>query len=232
MNRRLTPRLLALAVAIPLAAGCAADQSGTPAQPTAPRVSASRQPGAVDPAPTGERLVGQAAIEPAYNADSGDLMYLLTPIHAPLPSHANHNATSPLYIVEYPPDGVPAGVTLNCAGMPGNCPDHDGNLARAAMFLEPTVYGADTLAVPGHDHIGDPPGKPDFSIAWEVWVVAFTPEGVAHYGLANLPHLTTDTAIKDAYNAGWVTWQDLGFAFNCSVVSPAVYWKAAPHQNS
>ena len=70
-------------------------------------------PASSDGLPSGERAVGHghAVVEPAYNADTGGLMYLLTPSGAPLPSISNSHARSPLFLVEYPPG---FGGTLNC----------------------------------------------------------------------------------------------------------------------
>lgn len=174
--------------------------------------------------PSGERMLGHghAAVEPAYNADTGALMYLLTPTGVPFPSVSNSHAASPLYLVEYPP-GYSG--TLNCMGVPGNCPDHDGLVAAVATGAEPSVYGSDPSAVPGHDHIADPPGAPDFNIAWYVVEVLWTPEAVSADAIT---HLTTDQQIQDAVDAGYATEINLGFAFNCSVVSSAAYWRGTP----
>jgi hypothetical protein len=168
--------------------------------------------------PSGERQVGKSAVEPAYNADTGNILYLLTPEKAPFPSKANSHAVSPLYLVEYPP-GTPG--TFNCMGVPGNCPDHNGLVAGVATTAMPEVYGTDPTALPGHDHIVDPPGKPDFNVAWEVIEVLFTSKDA-------VSHLTTDTAIENAVQKGEAIEVDLGFAFNCSVVSSAVYAHGTP----
>ncbi len=53
-------------------------------------------------APSGERFVGSATlghggvIEPAYDYNTGDLTYILTPTGAPFPAKANANAVAPL----------------------------------------------------------------------------------------------------------------------------------------
>lgn len=174
--------------------------------------------------PSGERVLGNghAAIEPAYNADTGALMYLLTPAGAPFPAVSNGHARSPLYLVEYPPGTLG---TLNCMGVPGNCPDHDGLVASVATQVMPSVYGTDPGVVPGHDHIADPPGAPDFNVAWEVIEVLWTDKAVADHAIT---HVTTDGQIEDAVHAGYLTEIDLGFAFNCSVVSPAAYARGVP----
>ena len=71
-----------------------------------------------------------------------------TPENTPLPTHASGWAAVPLYIVEYPANATVG--TLDCMGVPGNRPDHDGTFAGAADALEPVVYGDGVL---GHDHL-------------------------------------------------------------------------------
>ena len=154
-------------------------------------------------------------------------MYLLTPVGAPFPAKANGNARSPLYLVEYPSGSTAAaGGHFNCEGVDGNCPDHDLTIAGVAVQAMPTVYGTDPYLLPGHDHIGDPPGKPDFNVAWEVVEVLFTEKGVA--GGASNTRLTTDAAIDAAVKAEDAVAIDLGIAFNCSVVPASLYWRASP----
>lgn len=229
MRHLFDTRALAPAIAVLLAVGCTKDAPTAPS--TASSVGTAPRDAHVVPTtpPTGERLIGNghAAIEPAYDADSGEIMYLLTPVGAPLPSHANAHAVSPLYLVEYPPGSTAAaGGHFNCEGVPGNCPDHASDVAGVAVGAQPGVYGSDPAAVPGHDHVADPPGKPDFNIAWEVVEVVFTDQGKAD-GAINT-RLTTDSQIEAAVQAGDAVEIDLGFAFNCNVVSPAVYWRGTP----
>ncbi len=219
MNTRTFSVALKAALVIPLVAGCSGDTPTSPPAQAAPTtLAASRAPTPTTEMPTGERIFGQVAIEPAYNADTGELMYLLTPIKAPLPSKANSHAVSPLYLVEYPAD-ADVGV-LNCMGVPGNCPDHDGEVAQVAMGAMPDVYGSDPTYL-GHDHIADPPGKPDFNIAWEVIEVVFTSKEA-------VTHLTTDAQIEAAVEAGDAVEINLGFAFNCNVVPASLYWRGTP----
>lgn len=174
-------------------------------------------PVAASSLPSGERILGQSAIEPAYNADTGQLMYLLTPIKSPFPTHTNAHAVGPLYLVEYPASTTVG--TLNCMGVPGNCPDHDGLVAQVATQAMPSVYGTDPALIPGHDHIADPPGGADFDVAWEVIEVLFTNSAAAN------EHLTTDAAIEAAITRGDAIKIDLGFAFHCSVVPATTYWR-------
>src|SRR5512135_1288901 len=151
--------------------------------------------------PSGERMVGNvakghgAAIEPAYDYNTGDLTYLLTPTGAPFPSKANAHAIAPLYIVVYP-SSYP-GWTLNCMGVPGNCPDHDALIAGAATTVEPGVYGTDPSAVPGHDHLlGLANTGGDFNDAWHVWVILFTNNAAAN------THITTLWQLQTALGSG------------------------------
>jgi len=220
-------RALAVTCALVLATGCTGDTPTAPAAGSTGLAASRAMIPAASGAATGERLVGNAAVEPAYNADTGELMYLLTPIKAPLPSHANAHAVSPLYIVEYPAGSTAAGDGhFNCEGVPGNCPDHAGDLAGVAVANMQSVYGDDPTKVPGHDHIGDPPGKPDFNVAWEVVVVLFTDQAVTDGAVNN--RLTTDAQIDAAVEAGDAITIDLGFAFNCSVVPESLYWRGTP----
>jgi hypothetical protein len=171
--------------------------------------------------PSGERVVGQNSIEPAYDDVTGTLTYLLTPGHGPFPTHTSTNAVAPLYLVEYPP-GTTVG-TLNCMGVPGNCPDHDAEVAGAATQIMPSVYGTNPALVPGHDHLVAPPASGgDFNVAWEVIEVLFTNKAAGN------THLTTEAAIDAAVARHDAIKVDLGFAFHCSVVSAAAYEQGTP----
>jgi hypothetical protein len=143
--------------------------------------------GSADALPSGEHLLGNVAIEPAYDDYNGSIVYLLTPNRlAPLGANnpinnVNPHAVAPLYLVVYPPGT--AG-TFNCMGVPGNCPDHDGAIAGVATGVMPDVYGTDASRVPGHDHLVGMPRTGDFNVAWRVYVELFTPG-------ATVTHITT-----------------------------------------
>lgn len=177
--------------------------------------------------PSGERILGQSAIEPAYNDVTGNLVYLLTPVKSPFPTHTSSHAVAPLWLVEYPPGY--GDWTLNCMRVPGNCPDHDGTVAAVATGQtpldpgEPSVYGTDFNQVPGHDHLVAPPGRQgDFNIAWEVIEVLFTNKEAATH------HLTTLAEVNAAINSHNARPIDLGFAFHCSEVSATAYYAGTP----
>jgi hypothetical protein len=178
-------------------------------------------PAAAAGLPTGETRLGQSLIEPAYNETTGSIIYLLTPEKSPFPTHTSSHAVAPLWLVEYPP-GSNVG-TLNCMGVPGNCPDHDGAVAGAATSIMPSVYGTNPALVPGHDHlVGVASSHEDFNIAWEVIEVLFTSKAAAN------THLTTLAGVEGAIASGNAIAVDLGFAFHCSVVSAAAYNAGTP----
>src|SRR6266496_5974240 len=52
--------------------------------------------------PSGERQLGKTIIEPGYDDRTGELIYVMTPMGAPFPSHNNEHAVSPLFLVVYP----------------------------------------------------------------------------------------------------------------------------------
>ena len=193
---------------------CAPD---TTAPPTAHAVSLATAAASL---PSGERLLGQVSIEPAYDDQTGTLVYLATPIKSPFPTHTSSHAVAPLYLVEYPP-GSNVG-TLNCMGVPGNCPDHDGEVAGAAVQIMPGVYGNDPTVVPGHDHlVATPASGGDFNVAWEVVEVLFTDK-------AAVRHVTTEAQIDSLEAAHKAIEVDLGFALHWSVVSAAAYARGTP----
>ena len=177
--------------------------------------------------PSGDRLIGNpakghgAAIEPAYDYNTGDPTYILTPTGAPFPSKANAHAVAPLFIVVYPASYP--GWTLDCMGVPGNCPDHDGLIAGAATAVEPGVYGTDPAAVPGHDHlIGLANTGGDWNVAWHVYVVLFTNSAAANTHVTTLTQLQADLGSGDAISL------DSGIVFNCSAVPASLYWSGTP----
>src|SRR5215813_5930088 len=139
--------------------------------------------------PSGERQLGQTIIEPGYDDRTGELIYIMTPIGAPFPSHSNQHAVSPLFIVVYPNSAADAVGTMNCAHEGGdNCPDHGPGISALAQAVRPDVYGA---GVWGHDHIMDGPGGGEFNVTWHVVVVLFTSPEAAK------THITTEDQLDD-----------------------------------
>ena len=183
-----------------------------------------------DPSPSGQVAFGQSTVEPAYDDMAGSLVYLLTPNHVPFPSNANATSWAPMYIPMYPQNSTVT--TLNC--LPTNC-DHLQVLPAglvSAMGLS-SVYPTGTIStkygsftgglVKGHDHlVGVAKTGGDFNIAWHVYLVLFTPQGVSD-GASN-QHLTTLAAINAAIASGDAVGPiDSGIVFNCSVVPATTY---------
>ncbi len=175
--------------------------------------------------PTGERALGNATIEPAYNDADGTFVYLLTPNRlAPLGpnnpiNNVNSHAVAPLFLIVYPP-GTQG--TFNCMGAnPGNCPDHAGVIAGVATHVMPSVYGTDPTAVPGHDHLVGMPHTGDFNVPWHVYVELFTTN-------AAVTHITTLAGLQRAWSSGALLELDSGITFVCSVVSEHAYLAGTP----
>jgi len=173
--------------------------------------------------PSGERQLGRAVLEPAYDDRYGTIVYLSTPIGAPFPSKSNVHSTSPLYLVEYPNSASGIVGTMNCAHQPAdNCPDHGPGIAQFAASQFPTVYGPpDGSGVWGHDHLVDGPGGSEFNVAWTVHLIFFTNVAASHQ------HITTDAQVDDLLKHGdAVDIPDV--TFQCAVVNGAAYNRATP----
>ena len=216
-------RAVSSVAALGLLAACAPDAATSPQGTRAVTHASTRantQSGLAGALPTGEHMLGHSLIEPAWEDVSSTIIYLLTPLGSPFPTHTSSHAVAPLYLVEYPP-GSNVG-TMNCMGVPGNCPDHDIEVATAATQIMPSVYGNDPTLVPGHDHlVAGPASGGDFNISWEVVEVLFTSK-------AAVRRLTTEKAVDDAIAHGDAIEADLGFAFHCSVVPAAPYLRGMP----
>lgn len=179
-----------------------------------------------DSLPSGERVNGQAVIEPAYDDSTGSIVYLLTPSRlAPLSpnnpiNNVNPHAVAPLYLIVYPPG---TSWTFNCMGAsPGNCPDHAGTVAGIATSLFPGVYGSDPAAVPGHDHlVGVAKTGGDFNVPWRVFLEFFT-------STSAVSHITTLAEFQAAWNHGDLMEVDTGITFVCAVVSASTYLAGTP----
>ncbi len=174
--------------------------------------------------PSGERMHGQSSIEPVYDDMTGAVAFVSTPIHVTDPVHTNPHAWAPFYLPVYP-TGSTVG-TLDCMGIPGNCPDHDGFVAGVAVLAMPSVYGDGVI---GHDHLMASPGSGgDFNIAWQPVLVLFTSKAAAN------EHITTLAQLNAAVGRGAAieVWTGVNGApnltFHCSVVPAVAYWNGAP----
>jgi hypothetical protein len=202
-------RLLLLMVAVSLALGAAAANSG-----------------AADPTPSGQRTLGQSVLEPVYNDEqAGQIGYIMQPENVAQPVNANPAAWAPFYLVVYPVTSTVPATTLLCQHLPvDNCPTHGPGIASLAQAREPAVYGA---GVAGHDHLMDFPGGPDFNIAWEPIVVLFTPQAVTD-GAIN-EHVLTDAQISALVSSGdAIKVPRPTRTFHCESVPATVYGNAQP----
>lgn len=172
---------------------------------------------------TGQHAFGQSTVEPAYDDATGNLIYLLTPNHAPFPSKANSVATAPMFIPMYPTNSTLT--NFNC--LPDNCDHLQVVPSPWVSFLGLTsVYPDGTFTgglVSGHDHlVGVAKSGGDFNVAWHVYLVLFTDQGVSdgaiNKRLVTLSDISSAVTAKDAVGP-----IDSGIVFNCSIVSQSVY---------
>jgi hypothetical protein len=165
---------------------------------------------------------GQTSVEPVYDDMTGAVAYVATPIHVANPVHTNPRAWAPFYLPMYPTGAtVGASATLDCVGIPGNCPDHDGLVAGAAMAIMPSVYGGGVI---GHDHLmAGPASGGDFNIAWEPVLVLFTSKAAANEHITTLAQITAALARHDVIEVPIPQ-----ATFHCSVVPAVVYWNGTP----
>jgi hypothetical protein len=139
---------------------------------------------------------------------TGNEIFLLTPIHAPLPVKANQRAHAPLYLVLYPANSTIDANTLSC--QPFNC-DH---------------FQTWSYPLKGHDHLVGVPHTGDFNVAWDVVVVSFTEQGLNN-GSINTRILTYNQ-LEAAETAGDV--EEIGpvASFDCAITSIVTYLKGTP----
>lgn len=170
--------------------------------------------------PSGERVLGQSVIEPIYDAATGNIAYVKTPLHAPL--NANPRSWAPFYVPVYPVGSTVGGLVCMHEGG-DNCPSHGPEIAGAAAAIMSSVYGDGVL---GHDHVADIPGGDDFNVAWEPILVLFTSKAAAN------EHLVTDAAIRQAVaDHKAITIENPAAAFHCEVVPAGLFNRATPVPN-
>jgi len=174
--------------------------------------------------PSGERMHGQSSIEPVYDDVTGAVAFLATPIHVANPVNTNPRAWAPIYLPVYP-TGSTVG-TLDCMGIPGNCPDHDGLVAGVAASVMPGTYGDGVI---GHDHLVAVPGSGgDFNIAWQPVLVLFTSKAAANEHITTLAQIKAAVARHDAIEVWTGVNGAPNLTFHCSVVPAVVYWNGTP----
>ena len=187
-----------------------------------------------DTVESGQRVLAQTSIEPAFDASTGSPIYLLTPLKSPFPSKSNPRAAAPLYLVTYPLSSTLPAAEFNC--QPNNCdhvnvlpfPDVDyGALAGTDTACADFNGGNPCAPVKGHDHlVGVASTKGDFNVAWHVQLVIFTHaaflDGKINTRITTLSQLEALVQSGDAFIA------DTPITFNCSVVSGRTYDMGTP----
>jgi hypothetical protein len=162
---------------------------------------------------SGQRAFGEATVEPAVDDATGEQIFLLTPDNTPLPVNAAQRAHAPLYLPMYPASSTIAASSLNC--QPTNC-DHVQSFGGYP----------NNGALKGHDHLVGVPHTGDFNVAWDVILVAFTPQGFGdgaiNTRILTLAQLDAAVASGDAFKIGPVV------NFHCSITSITTYLKATP----
>ena len=183
-------------------------------------------------AQTGEVVLGNTTIEPAFDDTTGNMVFYLEPKNAPFPVKANTHAIAPLYAVVYPVQSTLPADSLNCQST--NCdhlnvlpfPDPDYGLASDADCQQFNA-GAPCSPVKGHNHLlGVARTGGDFNVAWQVELVLFTSQAFAD-GTINTK-ITTLAQLQSLIDSGEVFIADTPIIFDCAIVSQATYNRGTP----
>jgi hypothetical protein len=186
---------------------------------------------------SGQVSFGQTTVEPAFDDVTGNIVFLLTPNGAPLPSEANPAAQENFYQPIYPLSSTIPADELNC--QTSNCnhahvlgfanPNYDSNsadLAGTSKACTDFNGGKPCTVYKGHDHlVGVPSTGGNFNVAWHVSWVLFTPQGFAD-GAINMRIKTLDEL--DALLANGDAVLVPRGVFNCQIVSQTVYNRGVP----
>lgn len=193
---------------------------------------------------SGQTAFGQVSVEPAFDDATGNVVFLLTPNGAPLPSKANSHAQDTLYIPVYPTNSTISPSHLQCqtgeATNSGNCnhlqvlpffdPHYDRNADDengSSRACQDYNGGKPCTVYLGHDHlIGVPKTGGAFNVAWAVKLVIFTPTGIGD-GAIN-KRITTLSDLDSLIVNKDVAIAPTPIVFNCSIVSQTVYERGAP----
>jgi hypothetical protein len=187
---------------------------------------------------SGQTAFGQATVEPAFDDVTGNIVFLLTPDNAPLPSNAPPAAQDILYLPVYPTASTVAASDLDC--QPDNCNhlnvlpfpnrnyDSDpGDLAGTSKACIDYNSGKPCTVYKGHDHLaGVPSTGGKFSVAWHVELVLFTGKGFTDGAIDT--RITTLSQIDALVLSGDAVMAPTPIVFNCQVVPETAYNRGAP----
>lgn len=194
---------------------------------------------------SGQTAFGQATVEPAFDDQTGNTIFLLTPNGAPLPSKPPAAAQAPMYIPVYPLSSAISPGNLDCqtgaATGIGNCthlqvlpfydPAYDANAADAdgsSKACQDFNAGSPCTVYLGHDHlVGVASTGGDFNVAWHVELVVFTPkafgDGAINTRITTLNQLDGLIASGDVASPA-----PTPIVFNCQRVAKTVYQRGTP----
>ena len=195
---------------------------------------AAAQEVAEPPYYSGQVSAPQGDVEPAIDYKTGNIVFLMSPENAPLPTHANSGAQAPLYMVFYPTtSNIPAS-HLVC--QPDNCahfnvlpfPDPNyGALGGGETACADFNGGNPCSLVKGHDHlIGVPQTGGDSTTIWDLHLIVFTEKAFTD-GVINT-RITLLSQIQALLAGGYIADLPTGVSFSSSIVPLTTYEKGTP----
>lgn len=183
---------------------------------------------------TGEVLLGNSSVEPAFDDITGNLVFYLETSKSPMPVKANAHAIAPLYAIVYPVNSSVPADGLNCQRtncdhlnvLPFQDPDY-GMLAGSDPACQAFNAGQPCSPVKGHDHlIGIAATGGDFNVAWQVVLVIFKSKAFGD-GTINTP-IRTLKQLQSLVDEDDVMMVNTPITFDCAVVSEHTYDNGAP----
>ena len=183
---------------------------------------------------SGQVSVPQGDLEPAIDYKTGNIVFLMSPEKAPLPTHTNSSAQAPLFMVLYPTTSNLPASHFTC--QPDNCahfnvlpfPDANygalpGDYPACADFNG----GNPCSLVKGHDHlVGVAQTGGGSTTIWDLHLIVFTEKAFTD-GVINT-RITLLSQIQALLAAGYVTDVPTGVSFSGSIVPLTTYQKGTP----
>lgn len=183
---------------------------------------------------SGQMSVPQGDVEPAVDYQTGNIVFLMSPSKAPLPSKTNGAAQSPLFLVLYPESSTISADHFVC--QPDNCahfnvlpfPNDDYGALEGTEPACAVFNGGDACSpVKGHDHlIGVSQTGGHSTAIWDLHLIVFTAKAFTD-GVINtrITHLSDLRALQVD---GYVVDLPTGVSFLGTVVPLATYQKGTP----
>jgi hypothetical protein len=183
---------------------------------------------------SGQVSVPQGDVEPAVDFQTGNIVFLMSPENAPLPSKTNGAAQAPLYLVLYPTSSNISANHFVC--QPENCahfnvlpfPDPNyGALGGGETACADFNGGNPCSLVKGHDHLtGVRQTGGDSTTVWDLHLIVFTEQAFTD-GVINL-RITHLSQLQALLVGGYVADLPTGVSFSGTIVPLATYEKGTP----